>query len=146
MKNKITISSPKSLSWRCQWCFLHSSCSGESPAEEVAYQLIKCTIFLTDKFMILQFLWDFDLLQVINNQTLNNYRQFRWKTDLFQLFQHSSWMLHVFRVWKNIKPTEGSFSEELKACCPHLIYHTQDLNKNHSSMKKMRVSSIRKFT
>lgn len=68
----------------CKRCFSHSSCSGESPAQEVAYQLLKCTVFLADKFMFLQFLWDFDLLQVIYNQTLNNYGQFRWKTDIFQ--------------------------------------------------------------
>lgn len=69
----------------CKSCFSHSSCSGESPAQEVAYQLLKCTVFLADKFMFLQFLWDFDLLQVIYNQALKNYGQFRWKTDIFQL-------------------------------------------------------------
>lgn len=66
----------------CKWCFLHS---GESPAQEEAYQPTKCTIFLTDKFMILQFLWHFYLLQVTYNQTLNNYGQCRWKTDILQL-------------------------------------------------------------
>lgn len=80
--------------------FLHSSCSGESRAQEVAYQPTKCTIFLTDKLMILQFLWDFDLLQVTYNQTLNNYGQFRWKTDMFQLISAFSLNAPYFQSMK----------------------------------------------
>lgn len=105
--SEIRISVPKTLPWRGKWWVLHSSCSSdrEPPAvypsavfKKAAHKT--CTIFVAEKFMFSQLLWDFDLYQVIFKQAINDYAKFRWKTDILQLILFLN--AHVFRVYEKI--------------------------------------------